>query len=109
MLPLHHRLPKQEVSPVLRNGIHVRGAFLELVYKKTTGKPRFAVIVSTKIDKRAVVRNRARRLIRESVHHLLSTIVPCDGVCIVRKNMSELSQVEVQKIILELFTQAHLI
>lgn len=59
---------------------------------------RFAVIVSTKIDKRAVKRNHMRRLIHESIHHVLPTIRDgWDCVVIIRKNMSNLKQAEVEQ------------
>lgn len=79
--------------------MHVRGDVIELIYKKNTGVPRFAFIVSTKIDKRATQRNRMRRTLSESVRHLLLTIQPVDGIIIAKKNFAELSQIEVEKII----------
>ncbi len=62
-------------------------------------KPRFAFIVSTKIDKRATVRNRMRRVLSESVRHLLPTIAPIDGIFIAKKNFADLPQTDVEKIV----------
>jgi ribonuclease P protein component len=97
---------------LLRHGTHVRNDFIELVYKKTDNrtrfipqsgtplaKPRFAFIVSKKIDKRATVRNRMRRTMSESVRHILGTIRPIDGICIAKKNFADFPQTEVEKII----------
>lgn len=119
MLPLLHRLPKEEISFVLRNGIHVRNDVIELIYRKTTGtprfvprsgtplaKPRFAFIVSTKIDKRATARNRMRRVMSESVRHLLPKTGPVDGIFIAKKNFADLPQIEVEELVAPLLSKA---
>lgn len=97
MLPAANRLPKTEISGVLRRGIHLRNETIELVYRKTDTKPRFAFIVSTKIEKRATTRNRMRRTMSESVRHLLPTIQPADGIFIAKKNFADLPQTGVEK------------
>jgi len=84
--------------------MHVRGDIIELIYRKTAGVPRFAFIVSTKIDKRAVYRNRMRRTMNESVRHLLFRTGPADGIFIAKKNFAELPQTEVEKNINGLIT-----
>jgi ribonuclease P protein component len=108
MLSFPNRLPKEKISLLLRYGTHVRSELIELIYKKRqipdqvgddNKKPRFAFIVSTKIDKRATQRNRMRRTMSESVWHLLSTIPPMDGIFIARKNFADLPQTEVEKIV----------
>jgi ribonuclease P protein component len=115
MLSSDHRLPKEEISSVLRYGTHVRSDVIELIYKKNDtrfvpqsgtplAKPRFAFIVSTKIDKRATQRNRMRRTMSESVRHLLSTLPPMDGIFIAKKNFADLPQTDVEKIIRGLLT-----
>jgi ribonuclease P protein component len=99
MLSPHNRLPKEEISPLLRRGTRVRSDIIELIYRNSTGIPRFAFIVSTKIDKRATSRNRMRRTMSESVRHLLAKIKPIDGIFIAKKNFSDLPQTEVEKIV----------
>lgn len=84
--------------------MHVRSDMVELVYIKTDNgtplaKPRFAFIVSTKIDKRATARNRMRRIMSESVRHLISTIQPIDGIFIAKKNFAGFPQTEIEKIV----------
>jgi ribonuclease P protein component len=103
MLSSRHRLPKEEIARVLRRGLHVRSEVVELIYRKTTGIPRFAFIISTKIDKRATVRNRMRRVLSESVRHVLNTTNPIDGIFIAKKNFADLPQTEVEKIVTALF------
>jgi ribonuclease P protein component len=59
---------------------------------------RVGLTVSTKIDKRAVVRNRIKRLIKEALVLLLPKITaPMDIVVIARKNLADISLVEVVK------------
>lgn len=79
--------------------MRARSDFIELIYRKTAGAPRFAFIVSTKIDKRATRRNRMRRTMSESVRHVLNTIQPIDGIFIAKKNFTDLPQTEVEKIV----------
>jgi ribonuclease P protein component len=62
--------------------------------KQIEGPSRVTIIVSKKIDSRAVYRNRIKRLIRESVRHLSPTGL--GGICIVRKNIAHYSQKEVE-------------
>ena len=99
MLPAANRLPKEEISRVLRRGTHVRSDRIDLIYRKTAGISRFAFIVSKKIDIRATARNRMRRTMSESVRHILGTIKPIDGICIAKKNFANFPQTEVEKII----------
>lgn len=108
MLSLPNRLPKNDIPLLLRRGMHVRNDYIELVYKKRqipdrvgddNTISRFAFIVSTKIDKRATARNRMRRVLSESVRHLLATIQPIDGIFIAKKNFADLPQTEIEKIV----------
>lgn len=99
MLPSLNRLPSPETRKVLREGRRISLPEFQLVYRKKTSEPsRFTVIVSTKIAKRATQRNRLKRLIRESLQHILPDLKSnLDGVVIVRKNFSESTQVEIQE------------
>lgn len=109
MLPSSNRLPKQDISRVMRSGVRVTGNSIVLLYKKTTGSSRFAFIVSTKVDKRATVRNRIRRIVSESVRHLLPRIPSTDGIVIVHKNIAGLTQLETEKMVTELLVSAKLL
>jgi ribonuclease P protein component len=100
MLPARYRLPKEQISDLLRHGLKIIGESVVVRYKKTTSNPGFAFVVPAKIDKRATTRNRIRRLLSESVRHLLP---PVDGVVIVRKNIASLSQKEVQLMLEKMF------
>ena len=77
MLPKIHRLPlRTELNRVKKQGKIVSGNFFSLLFtvRSQTAVPRFAFIVSKKIDKRATVRNRVRRLFSESVREILPEV-----------------------------------
>lgn len=61
-----------------------------IVLQNTLPTSRFAFVVPASVDKRAVVRNRMRRLVRESVRLALSVIAPGrDGVFLIRKGLPD--------------------
>ena len=102
MLPYPNRLPKTEILEVLRSGRRFTHDTLHLLYKRTDGTPRFAIIVSTKIDKRTTSRNRIRRVLSESVRQLLPYIEPIDAVLRVRRDISGLTQIQSYTIVKEI-------
>ncbi len=72
--------------------IHFKEAPVAATYSKV------GLTVSTKIDKRAVVRNRIKRLIKEALIKLMPSVkMPIDIVVIARKNLSDNSLAEVVK------------
>lgn len=73
MLPARHRLRRRfEVEAVLKKGRRLRGQYLQCTIRERPrgGASRFTVIVSKKIDKRAVIRNRYKRFIRADLSAL---------------------------------------
>jgi len=77
MLPREHRLiDDYDFRRVKRLGktYHCPIFSLTVVRRKVVGPSRFGFVVSTKIDKRAVVRNRVKRLLREAVRARLTKI-----------------------------------
>lgn len=111
MLSKLNRLPSLDIRTILRKGKRIQGPVLQLVYAKNNLLiSRFAFIVSTNVDKRATARNRMKRLLRESVHHKLGKIqAGWDVAFFVRKNISELAQAEVEKMMTILLNQAGLL
>lgn len=87
MLPKPNRLPSSEIKHVMRRGSRIGAEGVQLVFTQNTlPVSRFAFVVPISVDKRAVTRNRVRRLVRESVRLALPTIAPgWDGVFFVRK------------------------
>lgn len=76
MLPKIYRLKKtKEIESVFKNGQWHQADFISLkLAKSQLGISRFTTIVSTKIDKRAVVRNKIRRQITEIIRKKLSAL-----------------------------------
>jgi ribonuclease P protein component len=110
MLPKLHRLPSVEINNLTRYGKRVSSVLGLFLYKKSDAPvSRFAFVVSKKVDKRAVVRNRLKRIVSESVRYLLPAIKqPIDGVFLVRTGQME-KQKDVEMIITKIFIQEGLI
>lgn len=90
MLPRSNRLPSSDIKTVMRSGRRLHGDGVQLVFiQNALPVSRFAFVVPISVDKRAVVRNRMRRLVRESVRLALPTIAPgWDGVFLIRKGLA---------------------
>lgn len=87
MLPKENRLPSPLIKTVMRRGKRIATDGLQFIFiQNTIPISRFAFIVPLGVDKRAVTRNRVRRLVRESVRLILPKITPgWDGVFLIRK------------------------
>lgn len=107
MLPRHNRLPAFEVRRIMRHGIRYSAESVTCIYhirKTSQGEitpvphtPRFSFVVSVKVSKSAVVRNRVRRILRESIHHMVPTIADkVDMVIIGTKGLITLPQSDVE-------------
>jgi ribonuclease P protein component len=99
MLPKQNRLPRTAFSMVLKTGFRIHSPDITCVSVKTTDPvSRFAVVVSKKIAKRAVDRNRIKRLVREAIHHLLPAMKSgFDCVFITKNNFAEKEESVVEK------------
>ncbi|MDQ7055377.1 MAG: ribonuclease P protein component [Persephonella sp.] len=61
-------LKNREVKNLLKTGNVLKTEHLIIIYSRNNlGKPRFAFIASKKFSKKAVERNRAKRLLREAL------------------------------------------
>ncbi len=90
MLPFRNRLPASDIAPLLRRGRRARSESFDLVFRESSHGPRFAVIVSTKTDKRATARNRMKRLVREALKHTIPTMSrSIDGIFVIRKRLPD--------------------
>ena len=75
----------------MRTGRRVNAEGVQLIFtQNTTRVSRFAFVVPKSVDKRAVGRNRLKRLTRESVRLALPSLAPgWDGVFMVRKGLGD--------------------
>ncbi|MEX2090959.1 MAG: ribonuclease P protein component [Candidatus Paceibacterota bacterium] len=79
---------KKDFEKVFSRGKSVKGNFLFVKYLENDfGYPRIAFVVSSKVSKKAVIRNRVRRLLSETSRMWLTNIRPMDVVVIVNKNI----------------------
>jgi ribonuclease P protein component len=95
-----------------QNGKTIRGSKVSLVFADNSrNKQRYAVVVSKKILKSAVGRNRIRRRIYEAIRLELSKIQkPIDCIFIINsKEILDLDFKEIQKILRDLLKEASIL
>jgi ribonuclease P protein component len=98
-----------EFAYVREHGIKYVCRYFLLVAAPSPDKEfRYGVICGRKFDKRAVVRNRARRLLKESVRLLKPRIKPCRMVLIPRRMILDINQPQVQENMEKLLARADL-
>lgn len=113
MLPKKHRLPlRTDLVYVQEKGKIFQGRLFSLLVVSQPHKSRpsrFGFIISTKIHKRAVKRNHARRLLIEAIRPFLSEIKPgLDAVFLAKKTIVGKQLVEVKKEVGKLFKKSKL-
>jgi ribonuclease P protein component len=86
MLPQTHRLAKtKDVQLAFARGRGFFSPFLTVKYLKLAEpNRRFTVVVSTKVSKKAVVRNRIKRLLREFIRLNLKNFLPGDFAVVIK-------------------------
>lgn len=96
MLPRENRIVRgDDFERIKKEGFPVKNPFfVTLFLPRNDSKPsRFGFIVSSKISKRAVDRNRTKRFFRDAVNSLISDIrVGYDIIFIARKNILTLDK-----------------
>ena len=99
---------KSEFDAVKKNGRRVTTRyFTALVSGREFGISRkCGVICSRKFDKRAVRRNRARRLVRESFRLLQNEIAPCGIVVIPRREILQAKMQDVKAVLAKALVKA---
>ncbi len=112
MLSKDNRLRDDKtITKTLRVGRRVNHDAVSLVINKSaTPKTKIAVVVGTKVSKRAVVRNRLKRRTREALRLLITRLQPgFDIVVFPRPLVDDVTFLELQKILEELFLKARLL
>lgn len=100
MLPKKNRLSEErDFEELKKAGKIAPGRFFGLLKKENgIGVTRFGFIVSTKVSKKAVERNRVKRLLRASCRNLLKEVKEgFDFLLLAKKNLSQASQEQVQE------------
>jgi len=94
MFPKPHRLPSSHIRAVFEKGKRIHTPdFQFIVLKSAADVSRFAVFVPARIDKRATVRNRSKRLVREAIRRLLPEVAGgWDVVVVVKRDLSAMKQ-----------------
>lgn len=99
MLPRDARLTKKnEFEKVKQNGEILQSPLFGLVFiTQRTGPTRFGIVVSTKISKKAIQRNRAKRIMREILRETLARISPgFDVVFLAKKKIIQATKKEME-------------
>ena len=82
--------------------------FVIKYYASQSSSPRFTVTVATRVSKRAVVRNKLKRVIRETVRTRMGHFRPGDYVIIVRPSLAAIPPKEIPQLILSVMTRSRL-
>ena len=97
MLKKKHRLAKDSaVKTALKTGRGFFNSDLSVRFL-ASAQPRFTVVVSTKVDKRAVKRNRLKRIFREYIKTNFADFRPGDYVIILKPLTSKKPETEILK------------
>jgi len=106
-LPKQARLlSKADYNSVFSKSVKVSNAlFLILIHKTSKIQPRLGLVISKKVDKRAVQRNRIKRITRESFRNYTFES-NCDFVILARPIVAKLSNKEVFNALNKLWAQA---
>jgi len=102
MLAKKHRLAK--TKDVLRTFSRGRGFFYPLFtikFAPSSKLPRFTVVVSTKVSKKAVVRNRIKRVIREMVRLRISSFKSGDYAIMIKPAAGKVDPVIIREKVLQ--------
>ena len=111
MLPKENRLrKKKEFEKVIKEGKGVREGFLVLKYlKNNLNLVRTGFVVSQKISKKAVIRNKVKRRLREIVRRNLEKLKPgYDLIFFTKKGIEEKDFWQIKEVVKELLKKAKL-
>ena len=89
---------KKDFEEVFKQGKAAKGNFLFAKYRKNDlDYPRLAFIVSVKVSRKAVVRNRIRRILSDISRTKLKELHPIDMMLIANKRIEEASRDEIEQ------------
>lgn len=109
MLPSQNKLPlSSELERIQKEGKVFQGRLFGLIVspREKGSSSRFAFIVSTKVAKKANVRNRAKRLLREATRKNLELVKkPIDGIFLAKKSLAGKTYAEVEEDVVRIFNK----
>lgn len=103
------RLPREHIPEVVKKGKRYHGALVSLhvLPLEHADGARFAFVVSKKVARKAVLRNRIRRRMREATRGLLDRIRPGLGIVLVgKKEIRDVSLHDIAEEITQLLKKA---
>ena len=109
MLSRDLRLSAVSIPQLLRRGMRVHTETIDFLFQKHPSEKRFACIVSAKVEKLAVGRNRTKRLVAHALYALIPSMTGgVHGVVVVRRKLS-LDQTEVTALLTVILQTAHIV
>ena len=111
MLPKENRLTKKkEIDAVFKDGKTGFASFLLLKFiNNNLNYPRFAIIASNKVSKKAVVRNLLRRRIREILRKRLEKFLNIDGIIVLNPKTKDAEFKDLEKELDYIFKNAKIL
>ena len=112
MLPKEYRLVRdKDFAKVARYGQKAYSPELNLKWiKNNQSYSRWGIIVSLKVDKKAVVRNKIKRRLRAILRENIDFLVPgWDVIVIIKDQIKELDYPQIKNIFLEVLYKNNLI
>lgn len=108
-LPKQARLlNKADYNAVFSKSVKVSNSlFLILIHKTTRPQSRLGLVISKKVDKRAVQRNRIKRIIREYFRNLECDL-SCDFVVLARPKVTQCNNHQLFESLDQLWQQAQM-
>lgn len=102
MLKKTNRLAKsKDIQKAFARGRSFFNPFFNIKFLASAQHQRFTVVISTKVYKNAVSRNRLKRLLREHVRNNLSSFKKGDYIIVVKPKVKSLEEKEILKYFLE--------
>ncbi len=100
------------ISTLTRTGLRLHAPLFQVTYLFSNAPiSRFVCIAGLRVDKRAVMRNRAKRLLRESMKKILPQLSKKLDIALIARSADwkNLAQTDVQKQLEEVLFKAHLL
>lgn len=112
MLDRKHRLAKQsEVKLTFAKGRSFFSPYFLVKYlkKPENSSARFTVVASTKVSKKAVVRNRLKRIVREALRKNLDRFQPGDYIVSIKPSLLKLPSQNIRQALDEFLLKSRII